>query len=116
MNLFKNKKEEIKAPVEPMPPTETITTGEEMIKAVTGVEEIVAERKNEIAKNFTVEAPKQEEPVVEETPDRFKYYIGKYHNAFSKDDTEEPNLHNLLFGILTEIKELKEVIGINKRK
>jgi len=105
MNLFKNKKEEIKAPVEPMPPTETITTGEE--NKVT---------ENEIAKNFTVEAPKQEEPVVEETPDRFKYYIGKYHNAFSKDDTEEPNLHNLLFGILTEIKELKEVIGINKRK
>jgi len=101
MNLFKhNKKEETKTPtVDPMLPTETINTGENK-KVV----------ENEVAEKFTMEAFEQAKPVVEETEDRFKYYIRKYHNAFTKDDTDEPNIHNLLFGIVTELKELKEVI------
>ncbi len=94
------KKEEIKP--EPVEPTAVIES------------ETSEETPNEVAKQFVMEAPKPpESPVENAVPERYKYYVEKYHNAFLPQDfanSDKAEMHNLLFGILMEIKELKEAI------
>ena len=86
---------------------------EEPVEPTEVIESQSQEEGNDVAKNFVVEEPvappKQPEEV--QLPERYREYIEKYNKSFQKEDFvngEQQHLHNILFGIWNELRELKE--------